>query len=327
MRKIIKLLATVVVTAFFIWLILKNVSFEDLGEAFNKVNYFYIIFSVVIFFLGYSFRIERWRLMLIQESVGIRWYMCAGPLIASVAANNLLPFRIGDLLRAFGFNKDLGISASTSLTSLFIERILDLLMIVFFLGMALIFFGMESSKLIGVGGGTLIIGSAILLALLFLPRTFKPLAFWIEFQISKIHPQLGSAINNELVKIFTALEHISDVVIMSKLVLLSVMAWISEGLVFWFVALSMPGISNNLAAWVAFPVGTLSTVIPSTPGYVGTFDYFTAESMIAMQNSPSSSIAFAFMVHAVLWLPPTLVGGIYFLVNRLKQQKNESRYL
>lgn len=87
------------------------------------------------------------------------------------------------------------------------------------------------------------------------------------------------------------------------------------------MALSLPDVSNDLASWVALPVGTLATVIPSTPGYVGTFDYFTAQSMIAMGNSTPSSVAFAFIVHVVLWLPPTLCGGIYLISNPIKNSK------
>jgi glycosyltransferase 2 family protein len=43
--------------------------------------------------------------------------------------------------------------------------------------------------------------------------------------------------------------------------------------------------------------------------------------MIAMGNSTTSSVAFAFIVHAVLWLPPTLVGGIYLIANPIKKSK------
>jgi uncharacterized membrane protein YbhN (UPF0104 family) len=77
-------------------------------------------------------------------------------------------------------------------------------------------------------------------------------------------------------------------------------------------------------------VGTFATVIPSTPGYIGTFDYFTAQAMSALGNTAAAAAAFAFLVHAVLWLPPTVAGGLYLLMNpvslrnRFKASGNES---
>lgn len=321
MKKISRTFIGILVATFFVWLIFKNVNFHDLLVNFKQVNISYIAGAIFVFFAGYCCRIERWRLMLLQENPRLQWENCAGPLMASVAANNVLPFRAGDILRAFAFNKRLEISASTSLTSLFVERLLDLLMVVSFLGIALTYFGMDSSALVGVGGGVLLFAAIAILFLLLFPGIFRRPAFFISDLIYKLNTRLGTKFKEVLLKIFVALDHTSQKTTISKLVLWSFLAWICEGLVFWFVALSLPNISNDIASWVALPVGTLATVVPSTPGYVGTFDYFTAQSMIAMGNSTTSSVAFAFIVHAVLWLPPTLVGGIYLIANPIKKSK------
>ncbi|HSC81948.1 MAG TPA: lysylphosphatidylglycerol synthase domain-containing protein, partial [Chitinolyticbacter sp.] len=66
------------------------------------------------------------------------------------------------------------------------------------------------------------------------------------------------------------------------------------------------------------PVGTLATLIPSTPGYVGTFDYFTVRAMTALGNGQVVATAYALLVHALLWLPPTLAGGAYLLATRTR---------
>jgi uncharacterized protein (TIRG00374 family) len=304
---------------------LKNVDFQELRANYRQAKTPYIVGAIIFFFAGYACRIERWRLMLMQENPGLRYGHCAGPLMASVAANNVLLFRAGDILRAFAFNGRLGISASTSLTSLFVERLLDLLMVVSFLGVALAYFGMDSSALVGVGGGTLIFAAVVILFLLFFPTTFKRPAFFISGYIFNINTRVGDRLNVAFLKIFTALDHTSRRGTISKLVFWSFIAWIAEGFVFWFIALSIPSITNDLAAWIALPVGTLATIIPGTPGYIGTFDYSTAESMIAMGNSSTGSAAFAFMVHLVLWLPPTLVGGIYLIANPIKKIKEQGK--
>lgn len=299
----------------FLWLVLRQISLNELIEAFSETNISYILAAIVIFFIGYACRIERWRLMLSQDNPNLQWRNCAGPLMASVAANNILPFRGGDLLRAFGFNRRLEISAATSLTTLVVERLFDLLMVFAILGLVLTYFGMESSRFIGIGGSLLSTFSLVILFVLLFPKFFKPLVFLLPKLFLKISSKLGEKALQELEKVFSALEHIAQKHIMLQLVGWSAAAWVLEGLVFWITALSLPSIVNHFAAWFAMPVGTLSTVIPSSPGYVGTFDYFTVQAMASLNNPLAISTAYALLVHVILWLPATLVGGIYFLLN------------
>lgn len=141
------------ITTCFIWVIFKSIDFHVLAANFLDVKPIYLVLAICFFFVGYSCRIERWRLLLTQENKSIKWQDCAGPLMGGVAINNVLPFRAGDVFRAFAFNKRLRISNSGSLTALFIERLLDLLMLALFLSVALGFFGVDNSSLIGVGRG------------------------------------------------------------------------------------------------------------------------------------------------------------------------------
>jgi glycosyltransferase 2 family protein len=308
--------------AIFVWLIFRHISLDDIRTAFRQASPTLVLAAVAAFFVGYSCRIERWRLMLKKDNPTLQWKHCAGPLMASVAANNVLPFRAGDILRAFGFNRRLGISAATSVTSLFVERLLDLLMVVAFLGVALACFGMESSRFIGVGGTFLIGGAAAIVFILLFPGAFKPLAFWLGRLPLKLSPVLGERILGQIHKVFEALEHMASGHTMVKLILWSTLAWISEGLVFWFTALALPSILHPLAAWIALPIGTLATVIPSTPGYVGTFDFITAQAMTVLGDSTTATTAYALLVHVLLWLPPTIVGGLYLLINPIRQKKD-----
>jgi uncharacterized protein (TIRG00374 family) len=321
LKKVVRLSIGFAFAGIFLWLIFRHLSIAEIRSAFDNANIPLLSLAIVAFFVGYFCRIERWRLMLIQENPSLDWRSCAGPLMASIAANNLLPFRAGDLLRAFGFNRRLGISAATSVTTLIVERLLDLLMLVSLLGVALAYFGVEFSTLAGIGGSILIITGAAILFILNFPSFFKPVTIWLCQHISQIIPRLGEKLSAEFQKVFAALEHTSRGHMMLRLLVWSLFAWIAEGFVFWFVALSLPSVINDGAAWLALSFGTLATIIPSTPGYVGTFDYFTSQAMAALGNSHASSTAFAFLVHAVLWLPPLIAGGLYLLVSPLNQNK------
>lgn len=320
MKNFIRLVLGTLLTAICLWLIFKQISLDELSAAFSEANLIFVLAAVLVFFLGYSCRIARWRLMLKQDNPDLGWRNCAGPLMASVAANNVLPFRAGDILRAFGFNRRLGISAATSVTSLFVERLLDLLMVLSLMGFALAYFGMNSSRFIGVGGSFLITGAGVILFVLLFPALFKPLAFWLGRCLLRVSPKLGQKILAEIQKVFSALEHMAKGHTMPKLIIWSMFAWVAEGFVFWFAALALPSIFYPLAAWMALPIGTLATVIPSTPGYIGTFDFFTIQAMTVFGNTATAGTAYALLIHALLWLPPTLTGGLYLLLNPVKHK-------
>ena len=299
----------------FLWLVVRHISFEELTRAFDNAKLGWIVAATLAFFVGYAFRIERWRLMLVKDNPELSWRNCAGPLFAGVAANNVLPFRAGDIIRALGFNKRLGITASVSVTTLLMERALDLLVVLGLLGFMLWIFDLDTHSVIGVGGLMLGLITMSVLVILIFPKSLRLLINGIERLICRFLPDLEEKVAKQVRPASALLEYLSQKNLMGQLIGLSTLAWMAEGCVFWFSANALPSVSEPIAAWLALSVGTLSTVIPSTPGFIGTFDYFTAQSMALMGNELVASTAYAFTVHALLWFPPTIVGGIYLLLN------------
>lgn len=315
LKQFFKLLFGIALAIIFIVLIFNKVNFSEVANAAAQVEWGWITASLLMFGVGYSFRIQRWRLMLKVDNSTITWSACSGPLLASFALNNVLPFRLGDIARAFAFNKRLGVDSGGVLATLLVERLFDLLMVLFFLLLAVYFFEKNTSSIIGVGSSALLILVVAILLTLNFPRLFFPIANYFSHFIAKIFPKIGVALINFLNNIFTVLDHLSRGRMMIILTLWSLIIWAAEGCVFWFVAIGIPSISNSSAAWLALPVGTLATLIPSTPGYVGTFDYFVMQSMQTLGNGTAQSTAFAFIVHALLWFPPTIIGGLYLLIH------------
>jgi uncharacterized membrane protein YbhN (UPF0104 family) len=56
----------------------------------------------------------------------------------------------------------------------------------------------------------------------------------------------------------------------------------------------------------------LLTIIPSSPGYIGTFDAPSIALLTAFGVNPEISASYTLLLHAVLWLPITIVGGVFF---------------
>ena len=110
--------------------------------------------------------------------------------------------------------------------------------------------------------------------------------------------------------------------------LFSMLVWVGEaGL---FLAL-LRGLKLNVGvafAVVVMAIATLSTLVPSSPGYIGPFHLaaFTAVSMLGGNSAQAAS--FAVVAHLGLWLPTTVAGALAMLFNpklfaRAKAKKDE----
>lgn len=317
-KQFIRLSLGLAMAIIFVWLISRQLGPGELLKAFSGTTVSWVLAGFIAFAIDYACRIERWRLMLIQDNPSLSWQLCAGPFMSSFAANNVLPFRAGDVLRAFAFNGRLGVSSGIVVATLLVERLLDLLMVLVLFGSSLFLFGKSASAFAGVGGASLFFVAVGITVLLFFPTIFAPLALNAGKMAERIAPAVGRKVREEIEKSLATLKHLSRGNTMLRLVAWSVAAWLAEGAVFWCASLALPSIVNPLAAWLALPIGTLATLIPSTPGYVGTFDYFVARALSELGNDAPASAAFALLVHAMLWLPPTVIGGLYLLLRPTK---------
>lgn len=320
--KIARITLGLVLAIFFIWLIASQINPAELAHALRNTNPAWVLTALLAFCIGYACRIARWRKMLLQDSPGLSFKNCAGPLLASFAINNVLPFRSGDVMRAFAFNRQLGTSSGIVLASLFVERLLDLLMILLILGLTLAWFHLDFERFAGVGSVMLISVSLLIILILLFPRLFTPLVRLINRIIIKLFPAYGSKLAAEINKGLNTLIHLAKKGTMLILILWSGVAWLAEGTVFWCIAMALlPAIEIPQAGWLALPVGTLATIIPSTPGYIGTFDYFTIKAMTTLGNTIAASTAYALLVHILLWLPPTITGGLYLIMLNIRKSQ------
>lgn len=300
--------------AFFCYLIFRRTTLTEIKDIYQQSEIIWMWAACFVLSLGYACRIQRWRIMLDQDQCrGLSWRACAGPLLAGFAANNTLPFRAGDVLRSFAFNRVLGVGSGTVVATLFVERLLDVLILLTVLWAVLLVADLGPAvwlrpALVMIPGA-----AALILAVMAFPGIFRPLIRALGSAAARLIPRHAPRLTQEVDGCLATLQQLSRGTMMLKLGIWSLAAWLAEGSAFWMAAYALPSISAPAGAWLALPVGTLATLIPSTPGHVGTFDYFTMRAMLEWGNNFAASTAYAFLVHALLWLPPTAAGGLYLI--------------
>ncbi len=305
-----------IVTAGFLWLIAARVDAAALAAAFTGLALPWLLAALSLLAADYALRILRWWWLLRALAPGLPAAACVWPYLTSIAVNNVLPLRAGDALRAFGFRRQLRSPAMRVLGTLVLERLLDMttLLGLFFVGLLAVptdlFPRAITLSAAGLAGTTALTSAALLLLAPRLPALVHRVAQQPAVAARGWSERLGRW-GQSFVETFAVLRRPVDVLVLLGL---SLAIWLLEAAVFGVVALAFAVSIGPLGALFAMATGTLSTLIPSSPGYIGTFDYFTLTAFAAYGVPETMAAAVAFTVHAVLWLPMTVLGLGYLLL-------------
>src|ERR1700735_436042 len=126
-RNLLKTIPGLLISAFFLWYTFRGIPFSQFRSL--RLVHPIWIFGILGFTLtGYTLRCLRWAQMV--RPTGARFNVCARVLMTSLAANNILPLRIGDIMRIFTYADDLGTSPSIILSTVILEKLLDIFVLV-----------------------------------------------------------------------------------------------------------------------------------------------------------------------------------------------------
>jgi glycosyltransferase 2 family protein len=321
------------VTLVFFTLLLRSVDLNEVRNSLEKISEGWLLMAFAMLAAGYAARVIRWWIMLHALDGKIQMRACVWPLICGIAVNNVLPLRAGDVLRVMGFRHLLAAPAGRVLGTLILERLLDVATLLVILAAALAALPAEivPRALTWMAGGS----AALLLVMVFgvlfgsglLRRIVLMVTGWRPIRQREYGPTLIASVE-ELIR---ALELLRSPARGAILMLLSSLVWILEGGMFACVSMGLRTDAGFVGPWFALATGTLATMLPSMPGYLGTFDYFAMQGLVLYGASVTSAAAFALIVHAILWGPITVMGLGYLLfhgigsVNRGNKRLSEPR--
>ena len=159
----------VVFSAGFLTLFFWQIALPDTWSALKEANYWWLAPAIGAYFTAVLFRAIRWHFLLLPlKSVpSLRLYPIV---VIGYMANNLLPVRLGELVRAFFVGQKEGVSKSGALATILLERVFDG---VFLLGLALIVWPfLPVADLLGDFSENIGIPQTVLILILTLPFLF-----------------------------------------------------------------------------------------------------------------------------------------------------------
>lgn len=312
---VLGLVVGVPVSCLLLWLAVRQTSTSDVVAALTDADAGLVALGVLTLAAVYLAQALRWKV--VSDVAALSPARFAEMVVSGVAVNNVVPGRVGDLLRARWLQVGARIPAGRALATVFVDRAFDVLALVAFLAVSLPFVtSAEWTRRIAVGGALLLVALALVMvaARLYTRRRARD---------RREHRRLLRRVARD------ALDGLSEPFGKARTAAvagLSLAAWLLWAVAAILVARSV-GIELSLFETVfVTAVINLGVAIPSSPGFVGTYQWLGVSSLGLLGVPAERALAFAILMHAA-WYVPTLVVGGALLARRgvLKVRRSSSR--
>jgi glycosyltransferase 2 family protein len=286
------------VSGLFLWLAIRGSDLGQVRSALGDATIAPLVLAAAFFVVVYAAQAERWRRIAAVRAVG--WRTFAELVVSSVACNNVLPARIGDLLRARWLGRRAGLPAGRALATVVLDRACDLV-VLFALLLATLpeVAGSGWSYRIAIGTLVLLVAVAVLLV------------FARAYTRRRARARLAS---RNLVRriVRDVVEGLAEPMGRRRLataIALSAVAWLAFAGAAIAVGRSVDIHFSVIDACFVTAVINLGVAIPSSPGFVGTYQWLGVASLGLVDVDRSRALAFAILLQAIWFVPTTLVGG------------------
>jgi len=316
MSRALKLGIAIAVSLFCIALSMKDVRPGEVFDALRHARPLGFVLLIAGTLLGFWIRAVRWRWLIPGErAIGLDSLFRAT--MIGFMANNLLPFRLGEFVRAWALGRREGMPKARVFASVVVERVIDMITLIVIFGIALLVHPLShatpAGRLAWLGARILVVTCiAFTVALVMLEQ--KPAL------LHRAVRQLTSPLPAHVRERTTAmLEHFVDGLGLfrdvPRLLWVFVLSFVMFGVVvlglhasLWALAIDVPWYGGL----VMLVITAIGIMVPAAPGYIGTLNVACTYGLALFDVSARRGAAFSWFYWAGQWLPVTLVG-LYFL--------------
>jgi uncharacterized protein (TIRG00374 family) len=304
--RVLLALGGVAISAFFLWLAFRDADVDEVRAALSDARIGLVLLAVAVFGFGYLLQARRWMSIAATPQLGLRHFF--GMLLAGLACNNVLPVRIGELVRAGWLSRDAHIPGGRAFGTVALDRASDVVALVFFLVVGLqVVPASDWLKRLVVGG---------LLALLVIAGV---LVFARMYTRSRDESRRERGRVRKIVR--DTIDMLAEPFGRRRAafwLLLSVGAWALSSLASLLIARSLGIDLTPLEAVFVTAALALGVAIPSSPGYIGTYQWLGVASLGLLDVPVNDALAFAILLQASWFIPTTLVGGGVIVARALR---------
>lgn len=298
------------VSLVFIALFLWKTDVREIADAFRQANYAIAVASLPVFFLSIWVRTIRWRYLMrpVADVPTRRLYPVA---IIGLMANNLIPARAGELVRAYVLGERERVSKVASLGTIAVDRLFDGLTLVPMLVVigAVTGFSQDLRELAIVMAA--LFGAA--LVVLMLAASWESgrevlLRFSLRFLPGRLHDRVESIARSFL----DGLRALRNPLDLGLAWTMSLLSWSLEATMYYIVGIAFSLRADFHEYLMVTAAANLAISVLATQGGLGPFEFFSQQTLVFFGVEQGKAAAYSIALHALL-LVPVIVIGLYLL--------------
>ncbi len=290
---------------------LRGVDFERMRAAWALVDWRWIAASTAALLLAHLLRAVRWRILL-APMCQARLGGLLSALLIGYAANSVLPAHLGEFLRAFvASRKNPGLSTSAAFATIVVERILDVLFLIALLAAIVIVHPFPDWLL--TSGWILLAGAAVLSGALLLGKRYETrTAVLLGRFLRPLPGTWRQKLERAVHRFLSGIAPLGSASGYFAAAGLSIALWVGYAAMNHACLEAFGLVDPYHLPWTVGPVvlvfTTIAVVIPSTPGYVGTYHLLCQLALAFFGIPPSEALSFAVVAHLVNIVPVLGLG-------------------
>jgi uncharacterized protein (TIRG00374 family) len=305
-----------------VFVLLRQVSTRELARNMRTADPLWLLGACVLTVAGYWLRAVRWGEILSPEARVQRGRLFATTMVGFLAIN-VLPARLGELVRAYALARSERIKTGTVLGSVVIERIFDLAALAGFWALSLLFAPYPSWFR---WSGYLTIGLSVAVTfILWLLHAGHYDTNSLASRLRGMAPKwLTGPIEGPVASFAAGLRVLGKPSTIRSAAILTLIMWVVTGAVFLFVGQSM---KLSLPLWspllLSFIV-CVAIMVPSSPGFIGVLEGSCVLGLSLLGVDAARGLAFGVLYHITQIVPLIVLGGFYALRGRISPGKPQN---
>ena len=320
MANALKIALGLAVSAGFLYLAFRGVELSELWEHVRRADSLWLLGVAGVTIYSNWIRAQRWGLFF-RHLKRISPYSLFSSTMIGLAANNVLPLRIGEAVRAYSITKKEDISFATSFTTVILERIFDMVTVLLFLALALFLVPIPESADAQIGGALRLLSvvtTAVIGVVVFLFFKQELLVRWVERCLSLLPGKISEPLHHLFQAFLAGLKALTDKRQLLYLFVYSIWLWTCFLLAFWCGLKSLGlDVTHDLpmirAALFATVLVAIFIMIPAAPGFVGTFQAGCIVALSVFGVPKEEALSFSLLIHGIQFSCITIIGAFCFL--------------
>jgi uncharacterized protein (TIRG00374 family) len=292
-----------------LWLAFRNVPISQFIDALKSVEPGYLLLAASFQLLAVLARGKRWQSILGGEVRLKTTFFGHG---IGFLFNNILPFRAGEVARTIAVADWARQPFFKVGSSVLLERLIDVAVIVLALILVLPFMRVEPAVLQGglLLGAVALIGLGLLFAAAMRPMWGRKILSWILQRIPRLPVERSLVWFDQLIDGVRVMASVSQIM---QVLFWSLISWVCSVLLYFSVFKSFQPLTTWLEATFVVVALSLSISIPSSPGFLGVFQYVGLQALVLPfgdKYDPATALAAIMVAYLVYYLGTSLIGVI-----------------